>query len=410
MMSNRGIASVLGAALALVACRPDAPRHFAAAETLAPKDASTPAVVVDARSGTVYVAWAAMTSDSQWNVVLASQAPGQPFGAPVRVNPAAGEVVASGQFPPQVELGASGTVLVSWLAAVNDVVQVRVARSQDGGATFAAPVTLGATTNGPQPSLYYDMAAGPDGHAWVAWLDLGRYAAADAAHTASKDTMPMPDVEADLRVATSSDDGRSFGSSVILDSTSCICCRTAVVGGPQGAMIAWRHVYPVNLRDIVVGAPGAGGAAPAFARVHEDKWQINGCPEVGPDLAVGTDRGVHVVWYTGAEGRQGLYYAESPDGGKTFGEPVAVRAGPGVTPSTVKVALSGSTPWLFWEEGDTTGTRLRLGHIAGGRLVAEPDTVGQGATPAMASGGTVIGLAWEDHGAVRVRVSRPEGP
>ena len=59
---------------------------------------------------------------------------------------------------------------------------------------------------------------------------------------------------------------------------------------------AWRHVYAGNLRDIAFTESRDGGATfAAPARVSEDGWAINGCPDDGPALAADPAGGVHIV-------------------------------------------------------------------------------------------------------------------
>ncbi len=393
--------------IALAGCRPTPPLALAAAETLAPADASDPTVAIDPRDGTVYVAWAAMQPDSAWNAMLAVRHGTGAFGAPVRVNRGAGEVVASGQFPPQVQVGTDGAVHVAWLASDSAGVQIRVSRSDDGGVTFQAPVTVGVS-----PSLYFDMATGPAHAVYIAWLDLGRYARDEERRASGAETGPPMPIDADLRLARSTDDGRTFTTLDVLDTNACICCRTAVAGAAGGeALLGWRHVFPVNERDMVVARIAATGPVLPPVRVHEDRWVLDGCPDMGPDLGLGSDGSVHAAWYTAATGRQGLYYARSTDRGRSFGAPVALRAGEHVTPSQVKVALAGGVPWLVWEEGDTVETRLRLAHVTGDTTLAlETEPVGRGTSPAIAAGHGVLGLAWADQGAVQVRLGTVATP
>jgi hypothetical protein len=80
----------------------------------------------------------------------------------------------------------------------------------------------------------------------------------------------------------------------------CFCCKTAVAAGPDGIVyVAWRHIYPTNLRDIAVARSADGGKTFSTpVRVSEDGWQIAGCPDDGPALAVDESGTLHVVWPT----------------------------------------------------------------------------------------------------------------
>jgi hypothetical protein len=99
----------------------------------------------------------------------------------------------------------------------------------------------------------------------------------------------------------------------------CYCCKTAMATGPDGAIYAaWRHVYPGDLRDIAFTVSrDRGKSFSTPVRVSEDKWQINGCPDDGPALAVDAGGTVHVVWPTVLGGTQpegALFYASTRDG------------------------------------------------------------------------------------------------
>ena len=82
-------------------------------------------------------------------------------------------------------------------------------------------------------------------------------------------------------------------------------------------MAAWRHVYPGNIRDIAFARAGTGGSFAPPVRVSADEWQLDGCPEDGPAIAVDAKGRTHMVWPTLAS-EQGapafeLFYAMSVD-------------------------------------------------------------------------------------------------
>jgi hypothetical protein len=101
----------------------------------------------------------------------------------------------------------------------------------------------------------------------------------------------------------------------------CYCCKTALAAGADGAVYAaWRHVYPGNIRDVAFTASRDGGqsfAAPV--RISEDNWALDGCPENGPSIAIGSAGSIHVVWPTLVSGTRGseptlaLFHAMSRD-------------------------------------------------------------------------------------------------
>src|SRR5262249_41534139 len=80
-------------------------------------------------------------------------------------------------------------------------------------------------------------------------------------------------------------------------------------------------------------------------RVHEDGWVYPGCPHNGPGIAVGPDGQQHVVWYTSAGGRAGLYYAAVQSDAQRTTTPVALVTGtrlPAVHGSVIGLADGGA--------------------------------------------------------------------
>ena len=101
----------------------------------------------------------------------------------------------------------------------------------------------------------------------------------------------------------------------------CYCCKTAIATGGDGTIFsAWRQVYAGSIRDIALSLSKDGGRTfTAPAKVSDDRWVINGCPDDGPALAVDAQARVHVVWPTAIAGAGGaqtlaLFHASSRDG------------------------------------------------------------------------------------------------
>ena len=401
---------ILCGLLAAVACRPAAPA-FGAASTVAAAHADFPTIAVDA-TGAAYVVWAQRAPDSTLDVMLARAERGGGFGAPVRVNDRPGDLRASKEEPPQVAVGPGGEVYVAWVGdtsrgrAARTDVGIRVARSLDHGATFSPSV---AVVQGSRAHLlveqFHDLAVGPDGALYISWLDLHAYAewaaAKDSAraHGDSVASRLGPDPEYALFwVARSADRGATFAPPALLDTTTCICCRTAIAAGPDSAAHAlWRHVFAGNVRDFVTArAPGGTVAFAAPSRVHDDHWVIDGCPDIGPGLAIDAHGALHVAWYTGSERGPGLYYASSNDRGAHFSAPV--RLAGARAPAEVKLASFGGETWLAWEDKRLQSTMVRVARAGEPEGVA----IATGALPAIAAGGGTLAVAWTKDGAVQV--------
>jgi len=144
----------------------------------------------------------------------------------------------------------------------------------------------------------------------------------------------------------------------------CYCCKTALTTGPDGAIYAaWRHVYPGNLRDIAFAmSRDAGRTFSEPLRVSEDKWELDGCPENGPAIAVDAASRIHVVWPTliTESGKEtlALFYASSRDG-RVFSPRVRVpTSGPAYH---AEIALSsGGALTIAWDEAIKGGRRVRF--------------------------------------------------
>jgi hypothetical protein len=309
----------------------------------------------------VAVAWGAGDSGKTDVFVAISRDGARTFGAPVQVNAIAGEARLGGEMPPRVVLrrhdgAADPEVSVLWTARGQGT-EIRMARSRDGGRTFAAPVTLqssGAAGDRGWPALALDA----QGVAHAIWLDhrglarpVGQKPHANHHEGSAADGVAMAQKSglyyAALGAAASPERALAMGV--------CYCCKTAIVAGADGALFAaWRHVYPGNLRDIAFSASRDGGRS--FAppvRVSEDDWSINGCPDDGPAMALDTSGTVHVVWPTVVKGptpEGALFYASSRDG-RTFGERVRVPTLGSPKPSHPQIAIDGRGRIVIaWDE------------------------------------------------------------
>jgi hypothetical protein len=301
---------------------------------------------------------------------------------------------------------------------------VRLARSRDRGRTFDPPVSVNDDAGRVSARhTFHDLAVGADGTVYVSWIDarLRDSARVEAAakhppnhegHRHGGSASPMGrragEPGTDIRVARSTDQGRSFTPGVVVDTNSCTCCRTAIAVGPGGELfVAWRKYFAGGVNDIVTARSGDGGRTwDAPVRVHDDGWVFPGCPHAGPDLLVDERGTLHVAWYTGAPGREGLYYAASTDGARTFGAPVTLVAG-GVPVSQVHLAPAGPREvWVAWEDRLTETPTVRIARASGGSRVERYDGLTlRGVAPGVAgSGGGRLAVAWQDGEAVRARI------
>jgi len=312
---------------------------------------------IAARGKVVAVAWGA-TAEGMTDVFVAmSRDDGTTFASPVRVNAAPGTARLGGELPPRVAVTDQG-VVVLWTARDGST-SIVLARSTDGGRTFGAGTPLQA------PSAAGDrgwpsLAVAGDGQAHAFWLDhrglaeartAGKPAAGHGAGHGTHDGAAMAQKSAlyYASAGTSASLERSIAPGV------CYCCKTATAAGNDGRVYAaWRHVYPGNIRDIAFSSSADGGRTfSAPARVSEDQWQIAGCPDDGPAMAVDRKGTIHLVWPTvigGATPEGALFYAASSDG-RTFSPRVRVKTLGSAHPTHPQIAVDGSGRVVVaWDE------------------------------------------------------------
>jgi hypothetical protein len=347
----------------------------------------------------------------------------------VRANDRPGDAAPHEQAPAQVAVGPEGNVYVLWQNNREvsgrrfPASDLRFARSTDGGRRFGPAVTVNDDAGGPPSShTFHDVAVAPDGTVWVSWIDSRVRDAERARRTPRPPAPPSGDStrhmhgqgggmkeDADLpgseiRVARSTDGGKTFGPSVAVGGDVCPCCRTSLAVGPDGSVyVAWRKVFPGDVRDVVVSrlAPGAASWSDP-ARVHADGWVFPGCPHAGASVAVDARGRVHVGWYTGKEGRQGLWYAASDDAGRTFGRPAALLAAEWVPPSRVALSAEGERVRITFDDRREKPGAVRVARVEDGRLEME-GTIAAARSPALATSARGAALAWHDGEAVRLR-------
>lgn len=415
--------AILAGALAGCDTGPDtAADPFGPGITIAETGGTRPTVAVDPRDGTIYIAWIG-AGQGTTNLYLSRIDPGETTPTPpVRVNHIPGDAAPHDQAPPRVVVGPEGNVYIAWQN--NTVIpgrrfpssNLRFARSTDRGATFEPTIFINddAEAGPPASHTFHDIAVAADGTIAVSWIDSRTRAAlpsdvkarSDAVHQGQAHHESGPEI----RVAYSTDGGRSFGPNWVVDTDSCPCCRTSIALQDDGtAYIAWRKVFPGEIRDIVVARVDRGTPTPAVrtpVRPHHDDWRFDACPHAGPALYTGEDGVVHIVWYTGQSGRAGLYHASSSDGGASFQDPTPILTAETLPPSQIALAPTPHGALLIaWEDRRLPERKIRTALLRNGRLTDVGTTL-DGTTPALAHAHGTTALAWLDGDAVKVRIAR----
>ncbi|HET6778084.1 MAG TPA: hypothetical protein VFH26_04300 [Gemmatimonadales bacterium] len=275
-----------------------------------------PALAIDPGSGDLVISW--IEGDGRTWALYAARAekPGH-WSTPVQVAGGAShpaEVHPHGESSPRLVAGHADHLALVWPNSIKvegrkwPAAMMRFSRSEDGGRTWSAPVTLNDDTTGAPVSHQFHGATlvGDSGLA-VAWLDE-REASAPIASGADGHAAHAAEPDAHIYLATSPDFGRSWGPNRKGWNAACPCCRVSLARSIDGQAVAgWRKHFPGNVRDIVMATISHKPGEPE--RVHPDDWAYEGCPHSGPAIATGSDGATHVVWYNGKQGSAGVYYA-----------------------------------------------------------------------------------------------------
>jgi hypothetical protein len=269
-------------------------------------------------------------------------------GTPVELRDPLGPVEPHGEAPPKLAYSPDGALNALYVVTRLETgrrfpaAALRFVRSTDGGIHWSEPVSV--TDDSTFGSHNFEaLYAGADGALYASWLD-GR---------TGKSTVFM---------TRSTDGGATWMPNVLVSADeACPCCRTTMASAPDGTLyLAWRKVFPGNVRDIVVARSSNRGESwqPAV-RAHADDWVFDGCPHAVPSLQVDGKGHVHIAWWTGKQGKAGVWYARSDDGARSFHMPVALGIAEFSRPAHVQLALGGANRLIAaWDDGTLKVPRI----------------------------------------------------
>lgn len=265
------------------------------------------------------------------------------------------KVAADGENRPKIAFGPQRRVVISYTQPLVKPYtgEIRMLRSDDGGATFSAPHTVHRDRQ-LITHRFESPAFDRGGVLHTVWIDKRDQAlAAPAAGVGAGKGSAYRG--AAIYRNESHDGGLTFGPDIKLADHSCECCRIALAPTPQGGLAAmWRHVFEPNVRDHAFAILGAEAKAPV--RASFDDWRLDACPHHGPGLAAASQGGYHAVWFGEKAGRSAVRYGRLGADGRPQG---VVQELPDPRAEHADVAASGSQVAIVWRSYDGTQTRLR---------------------------------------------------
>jgi hypothetical protein len=387
-----------------------APPHDHSQMATAPADCedtsfrcATSATPFIAPDGRLWLAWAA----SGFVSVASSSDLGRTFTHAVRVNSSAVHLDDGPDERPQIVVNRQGGVVVGFATFRNDEFdgEVFVAQSGDHGSTFTRPVQI---SNSEASQRFISLALDRDDAVFASWVDKRNVVAAKVAG--------RPFSGASLAFAWSTDGGKTFGAAQIAENETCECCRLGVaLTAPGRPVLLFRNIFSGE-RDHAVVTFADRRTPGQLYRISDDHWKIDGCPHQGPSLALSPDGTYHATWFSGGGVREGLFYARSRDGGRTFSTPMPI-GNPARHPSRPYVLATGSDLWLVWKESEGKRTTIEAinspdegMHWSAPRVVAE--TTDFSDHPLLVRHGTSAYLSWltrnEGYRLLRLSQSQPK--
>jgi hypothetical protein len=402
LLASGSRAWILGAGLAAVTACGGPPAWTVTIEPVtAPTDVVSFSPQVTVQAGRVILSWLQL-GELQYSLAFAERT-ASGWSAPRQVT-SGDTLVSNAADVPSVHALADGTLVAHWLqreGAHPDAYDSPLSWSRDGGRTWSNPVTPhhdGTKTQHGFTSIF-EPAGGGLG---VVWLD-------------GRNTDPhLPEGQnGDMALwfARFGSDGTQTSEAAV-ETRVCDCCQTSAAVAGDAALVAYRGRTADEIRDIHV-TRYTGGSWSVPTTVHADGWKIQGCPVNGPAISARGDA-VAVAWFTAAGGQAQIYAAFSADGGRTFGDRIAVDEGTPTGHVDVELFtdLTAAVSWTALDEGRSRLFVRRL-ERGGGRshAVAVADVAGTH-YPRMALGNGELVFVWTEivEGFSHIRTARAALP
>lgn len=293
-------------------------------------------------------------------------------------------------FPSVVAL-AGGGLAAQWLELNGPgdyQYDVKVAFSKDEGRSWTDPI-VPHDDRSQREHGFVSLVPDQFGGLTALWLD-GREYDSQTEGESFENAMQ-------LRARQINSDG-TLNAESLLDVRTCTCCQTSAARTGSGDIVAvYRDRTADEIRDISA-VRQADGEWTEPATIHNDGWEIAGCPVNGPAIDTMGDR-ISVIWFTAAENEPKVRIAFSDDGGAQFDEPLRIDLGAAAGRVDVLQFADGSALAL-WIEYVGGGEAIVMCHVTPDAGCVAPQALhinrggGSVGFPRMALGGTGAFVAW----------------
>ena len=157
-----------------------------------------------------------------------------------------------------------------------------------------------------------------------------------------------------------------------LDSATCDCCQTSIAVTNKGPVVVYRDRSDKEVRDIYITRK-INGIWGVPTPIHNDGWEINGCPVNGPKVASNSNN-LAISWFTVSNEKPTVNLSFSKSNGASFGTPIKINDVDAI--GRVDVAfLNPQEVLVSYIEGDDVGTYLRIKKVSIDGKVSAPITI-----------------------------------
>ncbi len=171
--------------------------------------------------------------------------------------------------------------------------------------------------------------------------------------------------ERDLRLVSTKNG--AFQAERVIDPVVCDCCNISMLVDTKGALNVFYRDNNHDIRDIARMISTNNGVSFSKPQImHNDKWEIKGCPHSGP-TSVATANGSLITWFSGANEKMGVRLVNSE------GKLLKLL---GATAKNAHVSADAKDAALVWEQTAENGTssvfysKLKDGKVLDNQVVS----------------------------------------
>jgi hypothetical protein len=167
----------------------------------------------------------------------------------------------------------------------------------------------------------------------------------------------------------------------------------------KGPILVYRDRSEDEIRDISVIRYSEGVWTKPIS-IHNDNWQIAGCPVNGPSVSA-NEKQVAVAWFTAKDDTPKVQLALSHDSGESFSDPIIV-ASPLTNGRVGTAILDSGGIVVSWLDTSETDAKIMLSHFSTEGILLENIEIAKTSAsrrsgfPVIESTGDAVYVSWTD--------------